>query len=168
MSASNPRDLAWKTRPRWGYLLLSSALAIAVSGLLAKTQHEVNRRLDLAEVQHHVPQSIQTGKPKAHDPLDGLDNAGLEKVSNELMLLNRDWPALLASVVPQLPQTRLLSVEVNPANGSVLLTGQAPGHDEVSAYTVELDASGALQNVRLLDVESQNGSAVFEVSAQWR
>lgn len=168
MSASGLRDLAGLPRSRWRAWLLLAIGTAAASGVLGWAQHRLDQRLAAWAASKPLPRATPAAPAAAIDPLAGIDKAGAERLSDEVRMLNRDWPALLASIVPADRQTRLLSLDVNPANGAVIVSGQAPDHAGASAYTVQLDHGGLLREVRLLSVEGQAGGVVFEVSAQWR
>jgi len=168
MNASALRDLAWLPRSRWRAWWLLAVGTAVVSGVLGWAQHRVDQRLQALAASKPAPMPARPAARAPVDPLAGLDKTGAERLNDEVRMLNRNWPALLTAIVPSDRQTRLLSLDVNPANGGVLVTGQAPDHAGVSAYTVQLDQSGLLREVRLLSVEGQGGGIVFEVSAQWR
>ncbi|KLD74163.1 PilN domain-containing protein [Xanthomonas hyacinthi] len=168
MKTAGLHDLAWRSRPRWRAWALLAACALAAGGVLGWAQHRVDQRLQLLVDRRPAPASAPSMPTAAADPLAGIDKAGLERVEGELRMLNRDWPGLLAAIVPQDRHTRLLSLDVNPASGNVIVTGRAPGHAAVSTYVMELNNSSLIQEVRLLRIEGLGGGTVFEVSAQWR
>ncbi|HEY0332303.1 MAG TPA: hypothetical protein VGC74_01120 [Stenotrophomonas sp.] len=168
MNASALRDLAWLPRSRWRAWLLLVFSTAAVSGALGWTQQRLDQRLQALAATKPVLVPARPAPSAPVDLLASLDKNGAERLNDEVRMLNRDWPALLTAIVPSDRQTRLLSLDVNPANGSLLVTGQAADHAGVSAYTVQLDQSGLLREVRLLSVEGQVDGVVFEVSAQWR
>ncbi len=168
MKAAGLHDLAWRSRPRWRAWTLLAACALGAGSALAWAQHRIDQRLQFLADRRSVPASTPSVPTPVVDPLAGIAKTGLERVEGELRMLNRDWPGLLAAVVPQDRYTRLLSLDVNPASGNVIVTGQAPSHSAVSTYVMELDNSSLIQEVRLLRIEGLGDGTVFEVSAQWR
>ena len=167
MSARSLRSLALRPRPRplaWLALICAAAL---FAGVLAWGQVRVDAQIQARlQLQRQAASPVQP-QPPPRDRLLQLNKAGLERLRAEMLLLNRDWNALLVSLVPQEAQTRLLSLDVNPINGAVRIAGRASTNEAVRAYTLALEQSETLREVRLIRLEGQEHGAVFEVTAQW-
>lgn len=156
-------------RERW--LLLCVVTAVACGGLLW-LQLSLDARLTLVrETQAKQAQQdlrLLTQPTVSQAPLSeaALSEAALEGLRAELLLLNRDWSALLSSLVPA-DGVRLLALEVNPGSGAVRIGAQADDRAAVTAFVEALEKTEPLAQVRLLRVEQQVSDLVFEVDAQW-
>lgn len=162
------RDVSLVPAPRRGrWLLLCVVTAVGCGGLLW-LQQSLDARLAVARdtQAREARQDLQrlTQPTVSQAP---MSDAALEGLREELLLLNRDWSALLSSLVPA-DGARLLALDVNPASGAVRIDAQADDRAAVTAFVEALEKTGPLARVRLLRVEQQVSGLVIEVDAQWR
>lgn len=165
MSANALRSLALRPAPRIRAWIVLVSAAVLAAGILAWGQSRIDARIQ-ARLQLQR-RAVSPVSPPPRDRLPPMSKTGLDRLSAEMLLLNRDWNALLAGIVPQEPQTRLLSLDVNPMNGAVHIAGQAATHEAVTAYTVALERSETLREVRLIRLDGQAQGVLFEVTARW-
>lgn len=166
MSANALRSLALRPAPRTRAWIVLVSGAVLAAGILSWGQGRIDASIQ-ARLHLQRQAILPVLPPPPRDRLPPLSKEGLDRLSAEMLLLNRDWNALLAGIVPQEPQTHLLSLEVNPMNGAVHIAGQAVTHEAVTAYTVALDRSKTLREVRLIRLDGQVHGALFEVTARW-
>lgn len=170
MPLNAPESLSWRLRsrplsPRDMALLVGFILAAGVL-LLWKKDLDAERAASEQRLAHALAMPLPTDRHPVAGPT--LTAAGTRQLQEQMGLLNRDWPHLLAAVAPQSPPVKILGLDVNPATGSVRVTGQAATSAAANAYAASLDQHPTqLQRVRLLMLERRADGVRFEVSAQW-
>jgi hypothetical protein len=124
-----------------------------------RTRHE--QRLERA-----TQLAARLGVPVSK-PAPRLGAAGTRQVNEQIALLNRDWSALLAQLVPDSPRVRLLAMDANPATGAVRITGAAEAAVQANAYAERLQRGAVVRDVRLVLLERKPARVQFEITAQW-
>lgn len=172
MSVNREKAMAWRLGRR---VPDAKTIAIAVlfaAGLYALMQwkqsiDEQGGRLETQVLEARAARQSRNQDAEIATP--AISAAGQQQRRQRIALLNRDWSRLLNSLEPADPEIELLTIEANPATGSVYVTGSATTPGQANVYAEQLQGHGvAVQQVRLHVLERQPGGYKFEVGAKWK
>lgn len=144
-------------------LLVACVLLLAGREALERGTGDYAVRLAAAEADRHEAEARRlAAAPERHTEV------ALLQIGREVGLINRDWSGLLAALVPETADVRLLAVEVDPAAGTVRVSGSGDRAASANDYAARLEARDELHDVRLVSLERSEGQLVFEAVARWR
>jgi len=155
------RALSWRVAAAALVAIAAAAGALAWQAALASRTATMQAQLERVDVL-----AAQAAARFAH-PSDAPSPTESRQLGEQLRLLNRDWVALSARLVPRSHDVRLLGLDANPGTGLVRVTGRAPTPELANAYAEGLGHLGMLRDVRLLALERHDGAVQFEVGATW-
>ena len=144
-------------------LLLACVLVLVGREALERKNEAYAQRLADAEASLRDAESRRIASAP-----ERYSDAALQQIGREVGLINRDWSSLLAALVPETPDVRLLAVDVDPAAGTVRVSGNAERAAGANGYSALLDSRDGIDDVRLVSLERSGGQVVFELVARWR
>lgn len=155
-------------RPGLGIVLLG-LLAVAVCGVVLAGRYSLERR-SVAIAEHIAKTGTQRrlAASAAHmDAMPQFSEAVLLQLNRQVGMINRDWGRLLTTLVPEVEEVRLLSIDADPLTGGVRVSGASDSADLANAYAAMLEERAVVGDVRLLSLERDGARVVFEVTATW-
>jgi len=150
--------------------LLPGLALVAACALLLAARHELDQQSagyaqQLADLE--ADRRAAAARRAASAP-ERLSDAALVQIGRQVGLINRDWSRLLSTLVPTEPDVRLLMVDVDPAAGTVRVSGAGHNAHRANEYSALLEERGVVEDVRLIAVERSGDQVLFEVVARWR
>jgi hypothetical protein len=157
----------WRRSPSWRVAAALLIVLAAIAGLL-RWQASIGTRMDRAQSRlDRVDLLAARAASRVAHPSDAPSPTASRQLGEQLQLLNRDWVALSARLVPRAADVRLLGLDANPGTGVLRVSGRAPTAELANAYAEELGHVATLRDVRLLALERRDGMVDFEVGATW-
>ncbi|ODU66878.1 MAG: hypothetical protein ABT16_00450 [Rhodanobacter sp. SCN 65-17] len=149
-------------------VLLLGACAITIAALWY-VKASLDKQLTEREVQldRMIALAARHAPPRPA-PRKVLSPAAQHQLDRQIGLLNRDWTLLSKRIAPDSRQISLLGMDVDPATGSIHVSGLADSTTIANIYARSLSQQTAvLRQVRLLQLAKGDDGIRFEISAQW-
>jgi hypothetical protein len=157
----------WRRSPSWR-TTVAALVAIAAIAALLGWHRALAARMDDAQARlARVDALALQAAARSAQPGDAPSPTASRQLREQLQLLNRDWVALSARLVPRERGVRLLGLDANPSTGVLRVSGRAPTAELANAYAEDLGKVAMLREVRLLALERRDGAVRFEVGATW-
>lgn len=162
-------DHPWRTRSGWVALLVAGA----VFGLMAWHQRAVSDATAIQQARlDALTERLYPGERARRDPHAPRLGNEVRAAREILVRLDLPWGRLFGAVEAANDQDiALLGIDPNPNKGTVLITGEAKGYDEVLDYTRRLETSGSLTGVYLqhhkVELQDPQQPVHFTVGAAW-